>query len=184
MVGYVGSATFTTHVGESEQGYALAGFIQDDWHVSHKLALSLGLRYDYQLPPYERNGGTSNFVPNVVDPATHLLGRQEFAGVDYGRSALNSDTRNFGPRAGFAYDISGTGKTVVRGGYAIFYPSIFNIQYFGNTSGFATTTTTYNPPGGNSNLPAMIFSQSAGASHPAAGPCVGVVRIPRSGGQL
>ena len=43
MVGYVGSASFTTHVGESEQGYALAGFVQDDWHVSRKLALSLGL---------------------------------------------------------------------------------------------------------------------------------------------
>jgi len=159
MLGYVGSATFTTHVGESEQGYAMAGFVQDDWHVSRRLALSLGLRYDYQLPPYERNGGTSNFDPYAIDPTTHLLGRLEFAGQDYGRSALNSDTKNFGPRVGFAYDVSGNGKTVVRGGYAIFYPSIFNIQYFGNTSGFATTTTTYNPPGGNSNLWAMIFNQ-------------------------
>ena len=159
MIGYVGSATFTTHVGESEKGYALAGFVQDDWHVSRRLALSLGLRYDFQLPPYERNGGTTNFNPYTADPTTHLLGRLEFAGQDYGRSALNSDDTNFGPRAGFAYDVSGNGKTVIRGGYAIFYPSIFNIQYFGNTSGFATTTTTYNPPGGNSNLPAMIFAQ-------------------------
>jgi len=159
MTGYVGSATFTTHVGESEKGYALASFVQDDWHLSRKLALSLGLRYDFQLPPYERNGGTTNFNPYVVDPNTHLLGRLEFAGQDYGLSALNSNKTDFAPRVGIAYDVTGTGKTVVRGGYAIFYPSIFNIQYFGNTSGFATTTTTYNPPGGNSNLWAMIFNQ-------------------------
>lgn len=159
LTGYAGSTTFTTHVGESEQGWALAGFLQDDWHVSPRLALSLGLRYDFQLPPYERNGGTSNFDRYTIDPATKLLGRQEFAGLDYGRSALNSDKTDFGPRIGFAYDLSGNGKTVIRGGYAIFYPSIFNVQYFGNTSGFATTTTTYTPPGGNGNLPALIFRQ-------------------------
>lgn len=159
MLGDVSSASATTHLGESEKGYALTGFVQDDWHATRRLAVSLGLRYDFQLPPYERNGGTTNFNPFVTDPATGLLGRFEFAGVNYGRSALNSDYTNFGPRAGFAYDLTGNGRTVIRGGYAIYYPAIFNISYFGNTTGFASTSTSYTAPGGNGNLPAFIFSQ-------------------------
>jgi hypothetical protein len=47
----------------------------------------------------------------------------------------------------------------VRGGYSIFYPAIFNINYFGNTAGFGSTATSYTAPGGNTNLPAFTFSQ-------------------------
>jgi len=159
MLGDVSSATVTTHLGESEKGYGLAGFVQDDWRVSRRLSLSFGLRYDFQLPPYERNGGTTNFNPTAIDPTTGLRGRFEFAGKDYGRSALNSDYKNFGPRFGFSYDLTGSGRTVVRGGYSIFYPPTFNVLYFGNTTGFGSTTTTYSAPGGNSNLPAFILSQ-------------------------
>lgn len=158
MLGAVSSANVTTHLGESEKGYGLTGFVQDDWRVARRLSLSFGLRYDFQLPPYERNGGTTNFNPNASDPLG-LRGRLEFAGVDYGRSALKSDFSNFGPRAGFSYDVTGNGHTVVRGGYSIFYPAIFNINYFGNTAGFGSTTTSYTAPGGNANLPAFTFSQ-------------------------
>jgi hypothetical protein len=47
----------------------------------------------------------------------------------------------------------------IRGGYAIFYPGTFNINYFGNTAGFGSTNTSYNPPGANANLPAFYFYQ-------------------------
>ncbi|HLJ18148.1 MAG TPA: carboxypeptidase regulatory-like domain-containing protein [Bryobacteraceae bacterium] len=159
LLGDPSTATVGTYVGESEKGYSLSGFVQDDWRVSAKLNVNLGLRYDYQQPPYERNCGTSNFNPYVVDPNTGLPGRLQFACKDYGKTFLDSDYKNFGPRVGFAYDLRGNGRTVIRGGYAIFYPSIFNLTYFGNTSGFAATNTTYNPPGGNSNLPALVLSQ-------------------------
>jgi hypothetical protein len=158
MLGAVSSANVTTHLGESEKGYGLTGFVQDDWRIARRLSLSFGLRYDFQLPPYERNGGTTNFNPDATDPLG-LRGRLEFAGVDYGRSALKSDFSNFGPRVGFAYDVTGDGHTVVRGGYSIFYPAIFNVNYFGNTAGFGSTTTSYTAPGGNANLPAFTFSQ-------------------------
>ena len=159
MLGDVSSASVTTHSGESEKGFGLSGFVQDDWRLARRLTLSLGLRYDFQQPPYERNGGTTNFVPSAIDPITGLRGRLEFAGQDYGKSALNSDYKNFGPRVGFAYDMTGDGHTVMRGGYSIFYPSTFNILFFGNTAGFGTTSTSYTAPGGNTNLPAFIFSQ-------------------------
>ena len=155
MLGAVSSASVTTHIGESEKGYALAGFVQDEWRVNRRLAVSMGLRYDFQLPPYERNHGLSNFDPNLTNPLTGLKGRVVYAGKDFGRSALQSDKNDFGPRFGFAYDLSGTGKTVVRGGYAIYYPAIFQVQYFGNVNGFSTTTTAYNSPGSNANLTAF-----------------------------
>jgi hypothetical protein len=159
MLGAVSSGSVGTYIGESEKGYSLSGFVQDDWRVTRKLNLNLGLRYDYQQPPYERNCGTSNFDPYKPDPVSGLLGRQEYACKDYDKTYLNSDYKDFGPRFGFAYNVSGNGRTVVRGGYAIFFPSIFNITYFGNTNGFATTSTSYNAPGGNANLPAFQLSQ-------------------------
>jgi hypothetical protein len=159
LLGYVSSATFGTYLGESEQGYSLSGFIQDDWRVTKRLNLSFGLRYDYQEPPYERNCGTSNFNPHATNALNGLSGEMEYACHQYGSTFLNPDHADFGPRLGFAYDLDGKGKTVIRGGYAIFYPSIFNLSFFGNTTGFASTNTAYNPPGNNSNLSAFMLSQ-------------------------
>ena len=159
ILGDVSSASITLNTGESEKGYSMSYFIQDDWRVTKRLTVNLGIRYDYQQPPYERNGGTSNFNPYGIDPRSGLRGLTEYASINYDKSFLHSDYTNFGPRVGFAYDVLGNGKTIVRGGYAIFYPSIFNLNYFGNTSGFASTTTSYAPPGGNGNLPTSLLYQ-------------------------
>ena len=137
--------------------YSWDGFIHDTFLLTRNTTINIGLRYDYQQPPYERNCGTSNFNPSVKDPNTGLLGDMQYACKGYGKTFLNSDYKNFAPRFGFAYDVSGNGETVIRGGYAIFYPSIFNLNYFGNTQGFATTSTSYNPPGNNTNLPAFLL---------------------------
>ncbi|HZQ55236.1 MAG TPA: carboxypeptidase regulatory-like domain-containing protein [Bryobacteraceae bacterium] len=157
MLGDVSSASVTTHIGESEKGYAFAGFIQDDWRTTKNLTLNLGLRYDYQAPPYERNNGLSNFFPGVIDSVNGLRGAVVYEGIGFHGGTFNPDYTNFGPRFGFAYDVGGHGKTVIRGGYSIYYPDIFNVQYFGSTNGFSTTTTNYNPPGNNTNLPAFLF---------------------------
>lgn len=159
ILGDVSSASITLNTGESEKGYSISGFVQDDWRVTKRLTFNIGLRYDYQQPPFERNGGTSNFNPYGIDPVSGLLGRTEYAGLNYPNSFLRPDHKDFGPRFGFAYNVTGNSKTIIRGGYAIFYPSIFNLNYFGNTAGFASTTTSYNPPGGNSNLPVSLLAQ-------------------------
>jgi hypothetical protein len=159
LLGDVSTASIGTYTGESEKGYSMSGFIQDDWRVTRRLNLNIGLRYDYQEPAYERNCGTSNFNPNVTNPLVGLKGEMQYACKNYGNTYLQPDYTDFAPRFGFAYDVNGKGTTVIRGGYAIFYPGTFNITYFGSTSGFASTNTSYNPAGNNTNFPAFVLSQ-------------------------
>ena len=80
----------------------LAFFAQDDWRVSPRLTLNLGLRYEYEKFPQ----------PFLVNPALPQTANRP------------SDKNNFGPRIGFAVDASGDGKTSVRGGYGIYYGRI------------------------------------------------------------
>lgn len=157
MLGAVSSATINTIEGESEANFSLSGFVQDAWKLNNRLTLNLGLRYDLQQYPYEQNDGLSNFNINATDPLG-LKGALEFAGVDgEPRSPRATDPTNFAPRVGFAWNVFGDGKFSVRGGYGIYYPTIFESNFFGSTTGFASTTTTYSGSGGNTNYPAMYL---------------------------
>lgn len=157
LSGAVSNATVTRFLGAANLGQSYSGFIQDDWKVTRRLTLNLGLRYDYQKWPIDRYDGISNFNIHAVNPENNLLGRMEYAGLDFGRSVRNPDRRNWGPRFGFALDVTGQGRTVLRGGYSIFYPQIVNTSFFGSTAGFATVATQYQPPGNNANFPAFQF---------------------------
>ncbi len=157
LLGAVGSATAYTYLGESEQGSSMSYFVQDDWKLRRRLTVNMGLRYDYQTWPVERNNGLSNFDPYQTNPDNGLAGRMEYAGIDYGRTALKSVRNNWSPRVGFAYDLTGRARTVLRGGYGIFYPTIFYRDCFGSTTGFANTPTQYQPANNNSNYAAFRF---------------------------
>ncbi len=92
-------------------------YMQDDYRVSPKLTLNLGLRWEFATPIWERDNNWSNF-----NPATNSLVRATNGSV-YNRTLVHPDYKDFGPRLGFAYSVFP--KTVVRGGYGISY-SFFN----------------------------------------------------------
>ncbi len=89
-------------------------FGQDDWRVNRRLTLNLGLRWDFLSRPYEAHNQQAAF-----DVTTGTVLEAGKNGVS--RSIVNQDYHNFGPRFGFAYNLDGAGKTVLRGGYGIFY---------------------------------------------------------------
>jgi len=89
-------------------------FGQDDWRVNRRLTLNLGLRYDILSWPTEAHNHMSNF-----DPSTGEL--VEAGASGWPKAMINTPKKDFGPRVGFAYDLRGDGKTVVRGGYGFFY---------------------------------------------------------------
>ena len=91
-----------------------SAFFQDDWKVRRDLTLNLGLRYELYGPPYDKRGQWTNFVPQAG--AIILAGNPA-----YPRSLVHTDKNNFGPRVGFAWRPFGQTRTVVRGGYGIFY---------------------------------------------------------------
>ena len=89
-------------------------FAQDDFRVTRRLTLNLGLRYDILTWPVEVDDRQANF-----DLATGALVVAGSNGTL--RTAIPNDYHNFGPRLGFAYQLTGDGKTVLRGGYGLFY---------------------------------------------------------------
>jgi hypothetical protein len=112
-------------------------YFQDDWKVTPKLTLNLGLRYDFNAPWQEKHNRINSW--NGTAPVTigdlNLQGGLEFPGVNgLPRGQFQNDRTNFAPRFGFAY--SPDAKTVFRGGFGIFYGPINGASFAGNQSPF------------------------------------------------
>ena len=121
-----------------------SGYAQDDFKVTNKLTLMYGLRWEYNGPAYPLNDNLYSFdlatgkivVPNAAAqklfspyfPTTFPVEYAEQIGT--GRSLRRGDKNNFAPRFGFAYQLDNAGKTVVRGGWGIYYS-----HYSGNVPG-------------------------------------------------
>ncbi len=100
-----------------------AGFVQDNWKITRRFTLNLGLRYEYFGVP-QRTDGPADY--NLFyGPGSNLQGRLATATLQ-SRAAYAPDHKNFAPRLGVAWDATGRGKTVLRGGYGIAYDRIFN----------------------------------------------------------
>jgi hypothetical protein len=128
-------------------GHEVEPYIEDDWKVTRKLTLNLGFRYYYFQPFHDVSATNidSAFVPSEYNPAAQaqlvndpVLGPVVVAGTGYNytiygnglyacgthgvpKGCFFGSKKNFAPRFGFAYDPFGTGKTVIRGGYGIYY---------------------------------------------------------------
>jgi len=111
----------------ASQNFYVAPYIQDDWRISERLTLNLGLRYDYETPRTERYDRMNYFDPDAPSPLAaqvpqfpNLQGGLVFVGVDgNGRWQYEADRNNFAPRVGGAFQIDD--KTVLRAGYAHLY---------------------------------------------------------------
>jgi hypothetical protein len=144
-----------------------SGFVQDDWKISRRLTLNLGLRYDFYGLPVEEQGRLVNFLPSQLRfgttaapaPAPNGFVQAEggqLAGVPtVEKTLVPTDKNNFAPRVGFAYLLDENLKIVMRGGYGIYYDRIstryantqlFNYPYFALGVGLPGIFRTFQSP--------------------------------------
>ena len=120
---YTASAQYGTPQNIYLRSWGFAAYAQDDWRATKSFSLQYGLRWDATKPTVEKYNHIANLVPifgtngvltgvNVVTPAT----------AGFPRALVNGEYKNFGPRTGFAWILpEKKRRTVVRGGYSIFY---------------------------------------------------------------
>ena len=106
-------------------------YLQDDFKVSPRLTLNLGLRYEFVTNPYEVNGKMANLL-HLTDPAPTVL-KDSFFSIG---------KKEFQPRVGFAWGLNASGKTVLRAGFGIYNDHILPYSYGNFSTGYPPFFTT------------------------------------------
>jgi len=151
LLGYADSGQIDTVRFIGQQFYYFGGFFQDDWKVSKKLVVNVGVRWDGNLPPTGLNDRWTDFSPTTPNPAAGgIPGAVLFAGTCSGcvgtRSLANLWPWGFGPHLGIAY--SKDEKTVIRAAYARSYGALVSVSGSTHNSGFTLTQTDSNTTNG------------------------------------
>jgi len=161
LLGEVSSGSLGIRPQFAFQSWSNGSFFQDDFKVTKRFTLNLGVRYDLYSGPAERWDRSSNFDPFVTNSKTNTPGAILYAGVTKDRHFTLPPKANFMPRFGFAYSLSSDGKTAIRGGYAVIFSSIDSGDTAGdgsNSLGFSIDTP-FAPVGGG---PYRAFKLSEG----------------------
>src|SRR5262249_29274934 len=139
-----------------------SAFVPDDFKVSPTLTLNLGVRYDLMKPPKEKYNALAEFIPalgKIVVAGTGTMSEADFenristaglapyvvraSAAGLPETIVRTDWNNFAPRFGFAWRMVGNNKTVLRGGYGIFYgsSSLYRMDEYNDTYPFCVTET-------------------------------------------
>ena len=161
----------------SDQRYYIGAYFQDDWKVSSRLTLNLGLRWDHYTPYQETHGKQANFVQTgggAGNSGTYYIPKRgcsvptsstfEALLVSYNIATVctsntgtgNVQTLNFAPRIGFAFRV--TPQVVVRGGYGMTYGALDNTGFGYNLGGNYPFTYTVSSYSVNSQTPLALPS--------------------------
>ena len=126
MLGYTAGGSITTLASIASQKIYRAVYVQDDIHLTRKLTVNLGLRWELDGPFSERFNRLSVFQPNVPSPLAKATGLNVMGNLGLvdspahsSRNNFNPDYKQFGPRAGIAYQVMK--NTVIRAGYGVYY---------------------------------------------------------------
>ncbi len=168
----------------------ISAYAMDNWHVSPRLSLQIGIRYDALPHVWERNNAISNFVPSQYQAglaptfqssgafAPNSPGLQNVNGTNFylngiaiagqggtPRGIVNNWYKTYQPRIGFSYDLFGTGKTILRGGFGTFFERMQGNDIYDIAGGAPFVNT---PSASNVELTTPSYNWQAGA--PAATP--------------
>jgi hypothetical protein len=146
LLGLPSQASIT--IGQFGRGYrqgVYGLFAQDKWRATRRLTLDYGIRYEYGAPWTEVNGKLATFVPGIGIQTPATAG---WIGL------YRPDRNNFAPRAGFAYDVRGDSRTVIRSGFGMLYETMLQastVQQIENNPPFSASATTYTPDAFSTN---------------------------------
>jgi hypothetical protein len=162
LLGATASGTADQFNRISTQGLYFGSYIQDDWKATSNLTLNMGLRWDVEIGNREKFNRLAYFNPTATSSLAAaanlpgLAGQLVWVGQGNPTNQQQTDYKNFAPRFGFAYRVKD--KTVIRGGYGIFFipkniqgtgygaiEALRNTSMVGSIDGFTVTNTLSNP---------------------------------------